>query len=200
MKFWTIQTIQCYEYLLDKGSICGDKSFIDSDFLHSYHWLMQKMDARIGKRPSPDCFPVWAWSQYEGAKKKKPDLRSIALLPKGTKGVRIEINKNENEVLLSDFDLWHYALNKWFLGKNETEGIAFDTELNCLEKKGFNVFEFEKLPTNTQHKIIESWDKILDLEFNDPYYTYPKDKKSIQATFWTLSIHEIIKVETFVAR
>ena len=56
------------------------------------------------------------------------------------------------------------------------------------------------LPINFQQKIIKSWDKVLDLDFEAPYWTYPKSNKSIQATFWTLKVEEIVKVVYFIAR
>lgn len=200
MRLWTIQPLKWYEQLLEKGSISGDKTFVQPNFLQSYYWLMEKMDERIGTRPFSDCFPVWAWYQYENAQKRKPDLRYTSLLAKGTKGVRIEIRKNEEDVLLSDFDLWHHAINKWYLGKNKVESVAFENELKHLNAQGFDTFNFNTLPADIQYKIIKSWDVIFNLEFNDPYYTHPKDKKSIQATFWTLSVKEISKVEMFVAK
>lgn len=200
MTLWTIQPLERYEQLLKTGSICGEEPFIEPIFLDSYHWMLQKMEERIGKQPFSDCYPVWAWYQYNGVHKKKPDLPHNCLLPKGTKGVCIEISKNENEVLLSDFVLWHSALNKFFIGINEEDGLAFEVALDKLEEQGIEPYKFDKLPRVFQQKMIESWDKIFDLEFDDPYYSCPKAAKSIQATFWTLSIHEVVSVMEFVAR
>ena len=36
-------------------------------------------------------------------------------LPKGERGVRLELQVADDRVLLSDFDLWHYVLNYWYL-------------------------------------------------------------------------------------
>jgi len=201
MTLWTIQSETWYTELLQKGVIYGTKKHIIRDWkfsLFGYHWLMNKMDERIGRRPFPECYPVWAWYQYKDNKKQKPDLRSAGFLPKGAKGVRVEINKNDKDVLLSDFILWHFPFSyQRFIGQNEEESAAFE---KMLEDKSLDKKRLGKLPKDIQTVIIKSWDKTFDMDFNDPYHTCPKETKSIQATFWTLSIDEIVKVDEFIAR
>lgn len=200
MQLWTIQNVEWYNELLKNGIIYGTRKHITTDWefsLFGYNWLMNKMDEKIGKRPFSECFPVWAWFQYNNSQRRKPDLRSTGFLPKGTKGVRVEINKNDNEVLLSDFMLWSFPLSYHnFIGQNEQESIDFD---EMLERKGLNKTNIGKLPKDVQTKIIKSWDRVLDLDFDDPYHTSPKDSKAIQATFWTLSLNEVVKVDEFIA-
>lgn len=128
--------------------------------------------------------------------KKKPDLRSSGHLEKGKIGYRIEIQKNKNEVLLSDFELWHYVLNNWYLPESEEDSKAFDKriQLQYPMTSDDDIKNFEK-------KVIEdSWGKIFDMSFEDPYIASPFDEKSIQATFWELSIEEVIKVDKFKSR
>lgn len=200
MKLWTVQSIQWYEELQEKGTVYGDKNHVEIDFVRSYRWIMQKMTAQIGKPPHHDCFPIWAWFQYENAKKRKPDLRHTSLLPKGTRGVCIEFDKDEKEVLLSDFDLWHAVLNKHLISKNETEEFAFELELQQLDKQNDGQLNFVQLPARMQRKIINSWDNVLDLAFHSADYPYSQAEKSIQATFWSLSISEVTSVKYFIAR
>lgn len=199
MKLWTIQTIGFYEKLLEDKIIYGSKQYITfTEFLSGYHWLMNKMDSKIGKRPFPDCYPLWAWYQWKSAKKDKPDLRSSAHFPKGTKAVRIEIEKDDNKVLLSDFMLWHFPMSyHGYIGSCEKDSVAFE---KMLEEKGLDRRKLNALPNNIRKEIIKSWDSVIDMEYEDTYFTYPKEHKSIQATFWSLSINEIIKVDEFIAR
>lgn len=170
---------------------------MNKDFLQPYHWLMKKMDERIGERPFPECYPVWAWYQYTDSKRRRPDLRSRTFLPKGSKGVRIEINKNHKEVLLSDFDLWHHVLNYCQIADTEEESDAFD---RLLEHLNIAFVDKENYTPEIKQKVEQSWDKIFDMDYAPAYAAHPFDEKSIQATFWTLSIHEVIKVETFTSR
>ena len=201
MQLWTIQNIEWYNELRKNGIIYGARRHIATDWefsLFGYHWLMNKMGKKIGKRPFAECFPIWAWFQYNDSQRRKPDLRSTGFLPKGAKGVRVEINKDDKEVLLSDFMLWSFPFScHSFIGQNEHESVAFDEMLKC---KGLDKVNIGKLPKDIRREIIKSWDRVLDMDFDDPYHTSSKGNKAIQATFWTLSLNEIAKVDEFVAR
>jgi hypothetical protein len=198
MKLWTIQPIEWYERLLTEKIIYGERKYVDSYFLCGYEWLVKVMEERIGKRPSNDSFPVWAWYQYLTTKKIRPDLRESGYLRKGETGVRIEIEKNENEVLLSDYDLWHSPLGNFFyIGESEKDTLKFD---KMLKNKKLDKVDFEKLPIKIRKRIEESWLKVFDMNYDCPYFAREKKDKSIQATFWSLSLDEVVKVDKFVAR
>lgn len=53
-------------------------------------------------------------------------------MPAGTQGVRLEVEIPDAQVLLSDFDLWHYPLNYWYLPDDEEDDWRF--ERRCAEK------------------------------------------------------------------
>ncbi len=197
IQLWTIQPIEWYEKLLKNGVIHGEKQFVDEYLVLPYHWMIKNMDERIGKRPFSECHPVWAWYQYGDSKRRKPDLRNTALLPRGTKGVRMEIRKKESEVLLSDFDLWHYVLNYWHIADSEEKCGEFDHLLEC---QNIAFVDKESYTLEIRQKIEQSWGKVLDLNYASNYTAYPFDEKSVQATFWTLSVDEVVKVEEFMAR
>lgn len=197
MTLWTIQPIEWYEKLVKEQCIFGLKQYIEPDFSQAYQWLMNVMDEKIGQRPHPECYPIWSWYQYTDFKKKRPDLRSCAHLPKGTKGVRLEINKKESEVLLSDFHLWHHALNYWKINDCEEESEAFD---RLLQSKNIKFIEKENYTEEIKQQVIQSWDKIVDMNYRNEYAAQPFERKSIQATFWSLSLQEIISAKEFIAR
>lgn len=199
MKLWTIQPISWYEKLQKDGYVFGDKELaeIDESMQYPYDWISNQMEQKISKKPIENATPIWAWYQFLGNKKKKPDLRSSSLLPKGTKGVRIEFIKNTNDVLLSDFDLWLHPLNYWSIHDNEKEDKNFDKLLK-LENVRFT--DKEKYTPKLKKVVEESWLKCFDLNYDLKYTAKPKENKSIQATFWKLSIEEIVKVDFFTAR
>ncbi|QIX62080.1 DUF3841 domain-containing protein [Hymenobacter sp. BT18] len=176
MTLWTVQNLKFYESLLTNKIIYGRREFIeDEGFLYGYHWLMEKMDDRVGKRPFSGCYPIWAWYQWDNAKKPKPDLRFNGHLHKGEQGVRMEIIKNDEDVLLSDFELWHYPLSlASYIGSSEKDVEDFE---DLLVKRNLDNTRLEELPKNIQHDIIKSWDIVLDIEFQNPYITQPRDKK-----------------------
>lgn len=154
------------------------------------------MDEKIEKRPFPKCYPVWGWFQFINSKKQKPDLRYPTFLSKGEKGVLVEIFKEDNKVLLSDFSLWHFTLSYSYIADNEAEDDKFDL---FFSKNNLQYHEKDKYTPEMKQRIELSWNKIFDMNYVAEYATDPYEKKQIQATFWTLSTDEIIKVEEFIA-
>lgn len=198
MKLWTIQQIDFLNVLKENQVVHGKKEYIDNDFEFGYEWMIDQMKKRIGTCVNNNCYPIWAWFQYESINKPKPDLRSSGFLPKGTKGVRLEIEKEDDSVMLSDFELWHIPLSyKTLIANSEHELKEFEIELT---NKGLGNASFDKLPDHYKEKIVNSWDKIFDLDFDCNYYTLSRDKKSIQATFWELEIEEVKKIDYFIAK
>jgi len=185
VKLWTIQDEKGWNELQNKGVLIPEEKYILPEWKEGYSWLKSQMITRIGSPEHACQFPIWAWFQYCDANKRRPDLRRSGHIPKGEIGYRIEIEKEENEILLSDFVLWHWPLcYKDYIAsseeedvKNEKEGIIFTYEERC-----------------------KSWEKIFDMNFDVGYYTSSFKDKKIQATFWNLTTEDIIKVDKFIAR
>lgn len=203
MKLWTIQPIAWYERLCTDGIIYGEESLISNfdcqEFRNAYQWLVRQMERDIGNKPFDNAYPIWAWYQYTDMNHRRPDLRYSGFLPKGTKGVRIEFEKSDHEVLLSDFILWTNPLNFWYIADSEIEQDAFYKKL-ALHGIEFSELNSANAPDFIREEIEKSWDKVLDMSYCPEHSAYPFEKKSIQATFWHLSVDEIIKVDNFVAR
>ena len=198
MKLWTIQPVCWYNILFEKNVIAGDIRYIEPDFIPAYNWLVQQMIERIGNKPDNVQYPIWAWYHYLNEKKKKPDLRNSHFGQKGGKSVLIEIEKNEKDVLLSDFTLWHHPLGlPYYIGDTEEDTLDFESE---LENLGYDTRLSETLPEKYQKKIIQSWEKIFDMNFDDPYFANLFSEKSIQATFWQLNLSEVVSVRYFTSR
>ena len=90
-----------------------------------------------------NIYPIWFWHQYKNSKSKRPDLRESGLLSKGTKGVLIEFEKPETEILLSDFNLWHFVLNYWHIANNEEQELEFNkllktSNVEFIDKKNIH--------------------------------------------------------------
>lgn len=81
----------------------------DPHFRRPYDWLVGHMVARGMTRPGPNVYPLWAWTTeqrlrecyaaYEDEPAKDPE------------GVLVEIEVPDDQVLLSDYMLWHCVLN-----------------------------------------------------------------------------------------
>jgi len=113
--------------------------------------------------------------------------------------VQLTIEVDAKDVLLSDFDLFHYVLNYWYLPVDEKGDKEFEKEYTEL---GFGWHDLKDFDIQTQGmkdirtKIQKSWDRIFDLEREDENLIHGlKSKKSIKATFWRLKLEQIIKAE-----
>lgn len=198
LRLWTIQLINAWEKLQKLGILRANTHYADKNFIRAYKWMAKKMEARLGFRPSQNSLPLWAWYQWEGERKRKPDLCYKGHLFKGKRGVRIEFDIEADKVVLSDFELWHYVLNYWYLPATKEDGEAFEVELS---KKGLSFYETKPLPnTNYHERIVKSWEHIFDITCSDDLSAFPKNKKSIQAGFWELRIENVTHIHVFTSR
>ena len=105
---------------------------------------------------------------------------------------------DEDLVLLSDFELWHYVLNYWYLATSLADGEAFETE---LAERGLSIHRTRPRPGSRIDRIIkESWNRIFDLEWVQEDIARSPAHKSIQATFWELTLESVRRVDEFTAR
>lgn len=197
MKLWTIQTPDVWQTLQSQGVYRATEQGIpDESFEKPYRWMIQQLAQHV-QRPAKCYWPIWAWHQWEDRGKRKPDLRASSHLEKGKTGVRMEIEVDEAKVLLSDFDLWHYVLNYWYLPTTEKEGEDFEAE---VKRHGLSFYETKPLPFPYHNRIENSWKKIFDLDWSAKDISCKRDHKSIQAVFWELRVDQVKNVDVFTAR
>lgn len=195
---WTIQEMEAWNLFKRTGVLRSVSKHADAISMSAYQWMAEQMRVRIGPAPTIDSLPVWAWYQWEGERKKKPDLRSTGHIPSGTRGVRIEFAINDKQVLLSDFDLWHYVLNYWYLPASEEDGARFEARLDHSNPAFFLT---KPLPDPKFHQaVVASWQRIFDMDWRAKDIAGSRAKKSIQATLWELRIERLRSVREFVAR
>ena len=192
IKLWTIQNERGWNELIQHGMLIPTEEFVKPDFKTGYEWMKGQMSYRIGRPEETNQFPVWAWYQYFDSSKRRPDLRESGHLTSGSIGYRIEIEKEQKDILFSDFILWHYPLSyKRYIADSESEAIEFEKRLSNVK--------FEKLSKAEKNLVEKSWEKIFDMNFDLEYYTLPFHEKKIQATFWGLQMKDVIKVDKFIA-
>lgn len=189
MILWTIQPPEVIDILQNTGVFTCNTSKSENfdDFHDAYLWIASKMDEHDIYHPTGLTLPLWAW-HTRNKKHKKPDFRTIGLGTPGERYACIEFEIPDNQVLLSDYDNWHYVLNKsWF-----------DDSQN--EKEWDKLHDwFDSLPMETRYKLRkESWNKIFNIEpIENEWYS---QGSYIQATFWTLTIDMVRNVKYFTAR
>jgi len=202
MRLWTIQDYQVYEQLVNMGELVVAENFIEmlDYWCFTYDWMAEQMRIRIGN-PTPGVkYPIWAWYQWEG-KRKKPDMRSRHGDP-GRRIIRLTLEVDEKDMLLSDFDLWHIPLNHGYLSLNEQEDEEFDDE---YKKYGYSYHDLKNWSINTpemrllREKMMKSWERIFDLGLEpSDWSVQPMEMKSIQATLWSIRLDQVVKAEMFI--
>ena len=209
-----LQTIQPVSVLesLQKDSIVfsrPDYSEYDEEgqpwtFQLSYEWLKKQMIKRgvLPKHNETDLFWAWAWSGDLG--KKQVDLRTRPYC-RNQDNVLLTIDKNPQDILLSDFSLWHFVLNYWALYTCKQDEKMWD---NICKDKSTNYFNHKPLiQSHLNEKIEKTWELIFEIEEKDNGFYFNIDKKVqrylevynkpqvVQATFWNIRKDELKKVQ-----
>ena len=182
---WTIQDEAAFEVFEKTGVLRADPNHLlfDGDFEDAYLWMADQMRHRIGAAPEGVQYPVWAWYQWEG-QRKRMDLRRSGYAKRGTPLVQITFEADPQEFLLSDFDAWHFVQNEHYLADSESEWDDFYANDGDLRKD----------------EIIASWDKIFDMDHDVLSWDSKPTYRSIQATLWEIRMSQVIKVEHFLAK
>lgn len=187
MILWTIQSEEVYQKILNTGYYRCDFDKADmKEWKTQYDWLSAQMKKRIGEAPAGVEYPVWAWYQWEG-ERKKPDLRRERW-GNGWKGERfacLEIDVPDGKVLLSDFDTWSIILLDGFISNSEEEDNELERKYNALS-------DVEKKKMKEKN-----WEGAFDLTYVENGWITRGD--SIQATFWELKREQIRKVRMFTS-
>lgn len=164
--------------------------------LEAYEWLGRQMQARNLARPTPDSYPVWAWYQWYGPTAKRPDLRTSSMKRWGRSERMVELllELPDEDVLLSDYDAWHFALNYWYLGRPR-DTRAFTRRCKAV---GLSYYRNKPLPDAALHAELQgSWQQMLDMDAARRVLQCRAGEQVIQATFWTLRPDHVVRVREF---
>lgn len=187
MKLWMIASADLWQELKQAGQLFSDpaRSHVQM-FESAYEWMRCQMAKRLPGYQGH--FPWWAWAQWKG-EHSRPDLRARGLhggFAPGSLCVRLELELPEQEVLCSDYALWHVILNDGHISLNETEADAWD----------------QLLPEQQTREALEaSWERIFDGEHTgaDPEWI-GGTAAAIQAVFEVLRLTDVRRVTSFRAR
>ena len=195
MKLWTVQPSNVWDIWQENGTIAHLGRDVDPDFADAYIWIADQMKEKIGYPQDDIASPIWAWQQWDGVRRMKPDLRHSMFLMPGDKGVRIALDVPECNVVLSDYNLWHSVLNNDYLGANGKDYDRFVAE------HLYGQYVPSSVDLSAQKHIEKSWERVFDLETIDDFFQpMPKQFRSIQATFWSAPISWVQDVTYFTAR
>ena len=181
MLLWTVQHRAAYEQMFQTGTLRANEAhlFCGDELKFAYDWLAAQMRERVGEPPEGVNYPVWAWYQYNGMR-KRPDMRGPhrRYRARGTPIVLLTVDVPEKNVLLSDFDMWHCVLNNGYIDVDEADDESF-----C----------------GGQVEIEQSWRHVLEIETAFELYG-GAEERSIQATMWEIRAEWVKKAEFFTSR
>ena len=182
---WTIQHDDAYREFERSGVLVANEEFLfcGDDLRFAYDWLSNQMRDRIGQPPEGIHYPVWAWYQGEG-KRKRRDQRLSGYAKRGTPLVQITFEADIDSFLLSDFDAWHNVLSNQYVANDEAEWDRF----------------YKQNPHPKQCDVEPSWERIFDITHFAPNWDCEPERKSIQATLWKIDMAQVKKVEHFIAK
>jgi hypothetical protein len=85
--------------------------------------------------------PVWFWC-------KKPDLRESGWAQKGSSQYLLTVQISCERVTLTDFDLWHFVLNRSYMALDEANFDLYDyhwpEDKELIEQSWHRIFAREK--------------------------------------------------------
>jgi Domain of unknown function (DUF3841) len=193
LRLWTFQSAGAFEELEKKGYLVGKKEFVAPEYIHAYDWLNEQMVRKVGPPPIQGQYPIWAW--HKGGDVN--NLGSGKHLPPGERGVRLEIEVDARQVVLSDYDRWHCGINYAYLANSEDEHDAF---YNDLDAKGIDYRLLRPLPEPYHQAIQGSWQRVFDLDYFLDGWTASPEARQIQATFWRLNRDQVKSVTWFTEK
>lgn len=207
MRLYTVQPRFVYERLREEGvyqaepkknpeSSLNDKDF--SQWRIAYDWLCEQMVSRGLVRPAPDVYPVWAWRQWAGPQRPCPDLRTSSLKSwaESERHVLLTLEVPDAEVLVTDYDAWHWCLNYWFYG-TQKEAQAFERQ---CKQRGESYYRQKPLVSaDLDQQVRDSWAQVMDLERSRRLTGSKKTDQVLQATFWSLKAGHVREAVEFGA-
>lgn len=202
MKIYSYQPVSLVQKIFEDGIVYPKKNIIFpsqdfelvSFFKKSYDWMNQKLQQKTPKPPQAD-YPFWGYYQWNGIQKVQPDLRSSEAKNycKKQPYCLLHLEIPDNEVLLSDYDAWHFVLNCWYLTSNSMRELK-EQELN---QQGLSLYKQEQLSQDILHLIQSSWDNVFDLETAATLLEISTSQSTIQATFWSILKEYLQKIIVF---
>ncbi|PID66006.1 MAG: hypothetical protein CR975_05070 [Gammaproteobacteria bacterium] len=190
MILWSVRELSELEQLQRKGFLSTDPKRIDPDYLTAYHWISRQLEKKVPKPRKDYHYPIWAWQCWDSNRSCRPDLR-VRWGKRGERMVLISFEIPDKLVLLSDFHLWHFVLNRSFLANNQQA----EDDFSALSRKKDKASQ-----TLCEQKITDSWQYIFDWQAVDTTYFGEGLGTSIQAVCWEIRTDWIKSVRLFKSK
>lgn len=187
-RIWTICGQDTFQELQGHGELLADPSRVVAEFSSAYRWMTVQVNKRLGTSVKT---PWWGWHSW-GKRNGRPDLRCGNHMPRGTKSILLELMINSNEVVLSQFDMWNWALDGEFVPARQAEVWHYSV------KERRRIYPQGHVPTAKERRL--SWQRIFDLRSGSVHYWGRHSERWIQACFPVLRVSDVVSTKLFVAK
>ena len=198
MELITIQTPKAYENLITNGYLIADEKYINlKKYGAAYDWIISKMHEK--NIPEAVKYPLWAWRKC--GKFKCPNKNTmLGYFGAGQEQlVKIVFEKPDNEVLLTDYKLYHFLLTNAYLptsledlndfNKLKIKSNVTDEDLLAfIRRDKYDSYRTDKDFSYINQVIHKSYEKVLNLSSD-----------YIQACVWNIKLSEVKSVQ-FIER
>lgn len=101
----------------------------DSIFQQAYEWMNASMTDAGLPAPAENLTPWWCWIRRE-SDHPHPYIEDL----RGHEDpVVLKLSTPSHLIALSCFDLWHFALNRWYVPTSDEDDADFDGALEAAE-------------------------------------------------------------------
>jgi|GEM_PF-3643164 len=201
---------------LERGRLRADAALVmkrNPYYIVAYRWMIKQMEKRIGVAPEGVTFPLWAWRAYDG-EVARPDIENDDIYI-GCDDYMVRLDIPDDQVLVSDFNLWHNVLNFSYLPKNDEEARMIEEHWKTPYRSDIRTEDM--LPWDAKFSICkaeimiatgdveyakfkamelaygESWEQIFDSGYS--VEGYADENPRLQAVAWEFTLDQVCGLE-----
>ncbi|MGE8203880.1 DUF3841 domain-containing protein [Heyndrickxia sp. NPDC080065] len=177
MIVYTVQHIEAYKQMRELGYLEGSEKYLWKEFKEPYNWMKKQMEKRISNYIVGKSYPIWVW-------RRRVNRNERSLLSPGTRGVILTLEIQDNQIVWSDFDSWHFVLNNCPITDSEAEWDDY-------------------LKDESSFPVIDSWEKIFNFDYfrnADKEWNGHFDEEWIQRVTPRITMEQVKKVTRFIAK
>ena len=186
MRLYTFISKDEFHTLNTKGYLICDENRVDRYLRKAYSFMADNLEQKYSKKninlEENIVYPRWAWYSWENNK----DILSCEDLMENYKpGTYLMVcNIPDEQVLLSDYDNWHFPLNYMYLARTDEEDDEIE-ELHSNHKISQEEYN---------DRMRKSWLNVFDLKFPNRYLS-DENEHSLQAVFWVLFLNQVEELD-----
>ena len=203
MKCWTVISSEELNTLKSTHTLLCDhtkKNVMANDFFMfkiAYDFMANHLE-QFSPKPKNVIYPRWIYYKFNNINSIHHVNKCVFCAKPTNSQFLLELNLNPKDVLLSDLDMWTNVLNGFYIAESEQEADSFYNDsvppqsiFDPAYISSLNDYQ-RAIIQDKQKQIIQSWEKIFNLNSNNPYYCFKN--KTIQGVTWKINYEQVLKI------